>query len=439
MNDSIVSAVAMLQGHDEKTSLAQAEIDRLCGHKLFRKSQLLQRLLGFLVDAELHQRPVTESRLAQAVFGLAEDEFHPYTNSHVRVNTSLLRKRLSAYYRETAPGRIRLHLPLGSFRLRIDVIDPSQERWRRTFGQAKLLATSRYVDELELALERIDEVIAEQPAFAPAFALKSHIHLVMGSHGASPLDQVTPARQAAGRAMLLAPDGWESLAAAASVAGLLDWDWLKAEEIYHRAAAVPGNELLADPWYQATQVAMDRVDAGLSQMRQALLDYPMPPRSLQQNHGTSLHLARRWEEAEIELSETTKIYPDDYSAWLWLAMQAIALGKHASAATALIRAAVVTRGRMPGTVIQSARDFLLTGNLQSPEAHAGGAGEVSKLIAYAAMKRPAPAIAALQRMVEARNAIAVIFLRSPMQDYLRDSPPFLALFDRMGIPRPRVI
>ena len=426
----------MPDSSEEKTSLAQAELERLFAHKLFRKSQVLQRLLAFLVDEELHRRPVTESALAQALLGLAEDAFHPYTNSYVRVNTSQLRQRLSAYYRETAPGRVQFHLPLGSFRLRIDVLEASQElRWQ-AFGQAKLLSTSRYVEELELALQRIDEVVAERPAFAPAYALKSHIHFYIGSHGGPPLGQIEPARQAAERAMALAPEDWESLAAAASIAALVDWDWVKAEELYARAAAATGNELVGDPWYQASQVAAGRMERLLDQMRQALLHYPMPPRALQQNYGSTLHLARRWEEAETALRQTTEIYPDDFSPWLWLAMQEIGLGNRAKAAYSLVRGAAVTRGRMPGTLIETARDFFLTGKIQSPQAHAGGAGEVPRLMLFAAAKRPGPAIDAMERMVEARNAIAVIFLRSPMQDYLHDSPRFLALFDRMGIPRP---
>ena len=426
----------MPDSSEERVSLAQAELARLFAHKLFRKSQVLQRLLAFLADEELHQRSVTESALAQALLGLAEDAFHPYTNSYVRVNTSQLRQRLSAYYRETAPGRVRFHLPLGSFRLRIDVLEASQELWRRAFGQAKLLSTSRYVEELELALQRIDEVVAERPDFAPAYALKCVTHLFVGSHGGSPLDQVEPARQAAERAMALAPDASESLAAAASVAGLLNWDWVEAESLYALAEAAPGNELVGDPWYQATQVAIDRIDPCLAKMRRALLEYAVPPRGLQQNYGFMLHLARNWEEAEAELSQTAEIYPDDYGAWFWRGMQAITLGNHAKAAQYALRGAVVSRGRMPGTIIQSVRDFLLTGEFRSVKAPAGGAVEYSTLVVNAAAKRPEPAIAALERIIEARNVLAAVYMRGPMQDYLHDSPRFLALFDRMGIPRP---
>ena len=420
----------------EISALAQDELARLSAHRLFRKSQVLRRLLAFLVEAELQQRLVTESSLAQAFLGLNEEEFHPYTNSYIRVNTSQLRRRLAAYYREKPPSRIRVHLPQGSFRLRIDIVDWSQERWRRAFGQAKLMAAARYVDELELALQRIDEVTVAQPDFAPAYALKSLTHLFIGSHGGSPLDQIAPARQAADRAMALAPNAWGSLAAAASIAALFDWNWAQANRLYERAAAVPGNELVADPWYQAYLVAIGHIDPCLTQMRQALIDYPTPPRGLQQNYGIVLHLARRWDEAEAEMAQTVEVYPDDYGAWLWRAMQAIVLGSHVKASHCLLKAAIVTRGRMPGTLIQTARDFLLTGKYLPSPAAPGSAVEVSKLIVSAMTNHPESAIDSLERMVEARNVLAPILLRAPLQSYLHHYPRFRALFKYMGIPHP---
>ena len=419
----------------EKASLAQAELARVLARKLFRKSQVLQRLLAFLVEAELLGQTVTEILLATSVFGLAEAEFHPYTNAHVRVNTSLLRRRLVAYYHEAASAKVRFHLPQGSFRLRIDVLNLSQERWRRAYAQARLLSTSWYVDELELALQRIAAVVAEQPGFAPAYALRSQIHMTIGSHGGPPREQA--AREAAERAMELAPDSWESLTAAGNVAGLFDWDWTRAELLYGRAEAIPGNEVVADPWYQAAQVAIDRIDPCLTKMRQALWEYPLPPRGLQKVYGAMLYLARRWDEAEAEMTQTTQLYPDDFVAWYWLGMQAMALGNRAKAIHCMARSIAVTRGRLPGALLQVAQDFLTSGKLPVTRDIPGSASECVKFFVGAVTRRPEPAIDALERAMEAGNVLAAVYLRAPMQDYLHDSPRYLALFDRMGIPRPR--
>jgi tetratricopeptide (TPR) repeat protein len=423
----------------EQVELAYEELDRLLKHKLFRRSESLRKLLRVLFDAAQSGRELTEEIIAVEVYNFDLRDFHPARNATVRRGMSDLRKRLSKYYREVTPADVALQLPLGSYRLRVHTVDLSKENWRRIFGQAKLLSASRYLDELELALQRIDEVLTEQPEFAPAFALRSSICLNIGTNGGQPSVQAASARKAAERAMELAPDLWESLAASASVAGLLDWDWDKAQSLYLRAESIPGNEVVADPWYQATQVALDRIDSCLAKMRRALLEYPQPPRVLQQNYGATLHLARRWEEAETALKETTEVYPDDFSPWIWLAMQAATLGKRAKAGHYMVRAALVTRGRMPGTLIQSSRDAVLKGKFHLPRSHAGGAVECNNLFASVIRERPESAIGALERMVYSHNAIAVVFMRSPMQDYLAASPRFLALFDRMGIPRPDAI
>ena len=420
----------------QKAEPAKAELGRLMQHRLFRKSQTLQRFLAYLVDAELAGRAVSESELASDVLGLAEHEFHPYTNSIIRVNISSLRKRLDEYYREVPPSLVRFQLPRGAFRVRIDEAGAPLENWRRAFGQAKILAASRYVDELQSALRRIDDTLAARPKFAPGYALRSRTHLFIGSHGGAPRESARLAREAAERAIELAPDAWDSLAAAASVASLVDWDWQRADSLYDHALNVPGNEVVADPWWQATEVALDRIGPCLGKVHQALSSDSVSHRSLQQNYGIMLHLARRWDEAEIELAETTELYPDDYCPWLWRAMQELLFSNSARAAYSIGQSLIVTRGRLPGTIFQSLRDLLVSGKFELPVSEPGGAEEAPKVIASRWLNRPEHAIDALERMLEARNALTPIFLRAPINDYLCGSARFLALFDRMGIPPP---
>jgi hypothetical protein len=77
----IEASVAMVQP-------ARVELAKVLAHKLFRKSEVLRRLFTYLLDAALREQPVTDKILARELLGLAEDEFHPYTNSYVRVNVS---------------------------------------------------------------------------------------------------------------------------------------------------------------------------------------------------------------------------------------------------------------------------------------------------------------------------------------------------------------
>lgn len=61
-----------------------------------RKRKVLKRLIECALSDDL----VTESTLANELFGLSPVEFHPDTNPYVRVHMSLLRKRLSLIYAE---------------------------------------------------------------------------------------------------------------------------------------------------------------------------------------------------------------------------------------------------------------------------------------------------------------------------------------------------
>ena len=277
--------------------------------------------------------------------------------------------------------------------------------------------------------------LASQPRLALAYALKSHVHLVIGSHGGDPVASAALARPAAARALELAPDAWESLSAAGSIAALLDFDWAAAQHYFDKAAAVPGHEVWADNWYLAMLVAQNRLELCLTQMRQALHDYSVPSRSLQQNYGSVLHLAGRFEEAEAEFIQTAETFPDDYTAWMWRGMQAFTLGSRAQSIHFMLRSAIVSRGRLPGTLFQSARDFLLTGRFETPQAFPGGGVETTRVF-VSATNRSDAAIDALERMVESRNAIAGVYLRVPLLGYLHGNPRFLALFDKMRIPRP---
>jgi tetratricopeptide (TPR) repeat protein len=419
----------------ELPQLAQAELARLCAHKQFRRSLALQRLLAFLVDAELNHVVPTEALLAQSLLGLDGSTFHPYTNSHIRVNMLQLRKRLAACYNDLPPSPLRFHLPHGSFRLRLELTPPSNETWRRAWSQANLLSGSRYVDDLETALQRIDQVLTERPRFAPAYALRSHCHLRIGSHGGDPVPSARLAREAAAQAANLDPEAWESLAATAHIAGPLDFQWDHALALYSQAAAISSNEVWASPWYQVTLIALNQLDLCLQQMKQALIEHDLPPRSLQQNYGAVLHLAGRFDEAEEELAQTAEVFPTDFSPWLWRGIQALAQGRRAKALVYLAQGVVASHGRVPGTVIQAGFDFLRTGQYVAPAAHVGGCVECSTIVTSSA-NGTEEAIGALGRMIDARNPITAVYIRLPLLARYHHHPRFLALFDRMGIPGP---
>jgi hypothetical protein len=138
---------------------ASRELERLLADALFRRSESLQRLLRLLVERALAGERVTEVFLAERLLGLSPQEFHPYTNSHVRVNVSLLRKRLRQFYEREVPGGVIFRLPRGEFSLRIEAAGQRETEWKRLLSQARLLADSRYIEELAEAARLYEDRI----------------------------------------------------------------------------------------------------------------------------------------------------------------------------------------------------------------------------------------------------------------------------------------
>ena len=82
---------------------ARLQTERVLASDIFRDSPIQQRLLRFLVDQSLAGAALDlkEYTIGSAVFGRRED-FDPRTDSIVRVQIGVLRKKLAAYY--AGPG-----------------------------------------------------------------------------------------------------------------------------------------------------------------------------------------------------------------------------------------------------------------------------------------------------------------------------------------------
>lgn len=402
----------------ELTVLAGRELERLLADKLFRRSESLQRLLRLLVERALAGERVTEVFLAERLLGLSPQEFHPYTNSHVRVNVSLLRKRLGQFYQRDVPGEVKFLLPRGEFSLRIEAAGQREKEWKRLLSQARLLGDSRYIEELAEAARLYERVLEEKPDFGPALGGLAGVHLSMAGNGAPPGPSVEMARAAGRRGLALALESWEAVCGAAAVAGLCDHDWEEALRLYDRALGLAGNLVVADPWFQASMLALGRTEELLRQMEGALGEFAMTPRGLQQNYGICLHLAGRFGEAEVEFQRTTVLFPDDFSVWIWLAMQHWLSGERERVSEALEKGIQATRGRMPGQLLAEVGRILREPDGEWAGPRDGSAADFGVMVAEMMRDRPEEALAALGRMLSARNPVAFVLLRSPLASRL---------------------
>src|SRR5437899_8623905 len=97
--------------------VARQQIDRILSSDLFRESPILQRLLRYLVEQALagETTNLKEYKIGSTVFQRGDD-FDPRTDSIVRVQVGVLRKKLAAYYEGPGGGDdIIIEVPRGHY------------------------------------------------------------------------------------------------------------------------------------------------------------------------------------------------------------------------------------------------------------------------------------------------------------------------------------
>jgi len=424
------------ESNSDLPKLAGQELARVSSNPKLHKSKVLKRLLAYLLECALSDRPVTEYTLAYELLGLSPAEFHPYTNPYVRVHMSLLRKRLRLIYAEGQASELILHIPSGSFCLKVERISLAQSRLNRAFSQAKLLAESRYIEELTEAVALFETILESQPAFASGWNHLCWAHISLAGHGGPPATHWKAARSAAAQANLLEPESSETLCSLASVAGLYDLDWSLCHSYFARALKLSGNGVMSFQWYHAFMVASGSLSQLLNEFESALNQFDMPPRSLQQNYGICLHLSGRFEQAEVELKRSTVLFPDEISSWFWLAVQHALQVSPIECLKSLSKAVSISRDRSVGKLFSSTKLSIQKQSLRRAVKQDGSASDMSLFFSSMVLRRSSVAISAAMRMVEARNPLAFILLRSPLLARLSHLPGYGLLFDTARIPRP---
>lgn len=102
-------------------SAMRAELAHVLGDPAFRNSPTLSRLLGYLVRQTLAGEGDRLKSYTVAVDGLGKpSDFDAQSDSYARVQAMRLRKQLEAFYARRAPlNQLCLHLPSGSYRVRL--------------------------------------------------------------------------------------------------------------------------------------------------------------------------------------------------------------------------------------------------------------------------------------------------------------------------------
>ncbi len=298
------------------------------------------------------------------------------------------------------------------------------------------------VDRMADALAAFREAIDRDPTCARAWAGMAYAYRAMVMTGDADPRQVFPLAQAAlQKALAIDPELAEAWASKGFIEFWYDWDWPRAEASMARAIALNPNLAEAHLAMAHLLVNIGRARDALPYIRRAIALDPLSP--LINSLGSSfLRSAGQEEEAAIHLRRTLELEPDAWIAMRIKAGRALGRGDTAQAIANLTRAVEISSGHS-NTVASLGKAFLKSGDRAAAE----------RVMAELEARRqrgylPATSLAELADALGDRNrALDLLELGYRERDVrmsfllldwpqLRNEPRYLALLDRLQLPRP---
>jgi eukaryotic-like serine/threonine-protein kinase len=292
------------------------------------------------------------------------------------------------------------------------------------------------------ALAAFDQAVALDPNFAAAYTHRAHALRYLASYAPDPnavRDLYAAARQAAERALALAPDsadahmvlGWHVL-----VNGYLDFTGA-APEIDRAMALAPGSASVLDG-YAGFQAIVGHRDLSLTAMRHAIRLDPQNPR-YREHLLQALYWARRFEDVLAAVQDARALHAEGHYAGLFSAESDLALGRPALAAQTCESPAtpldeddrhlcLALAYHALGKVKQAATE------LEELKALDGDLSAASYAAVYAQWGDPAAALAWLATAERVNKGTLVPVKVDWMFDPIRDRAQFQSLLQRLNFP-----
>lgn len=298
------------------------------------------------------------------------------------------------------------------------------------------------VDRMAEALAAFREAIDRDPTCARAWAGMAFAYRAMVMTGDGNPRELFPLAQAAvQKALAIDPQSAEAWSSKGFIEFWYDWDWPRAEASIARAIALNPNLAEAQLAMAHLLVNIGRARDGLPYIRRAIALDPLSP--LINSLGSSfLRLAGEKDEAAAHLQKTLELEPDAWIALRIKSGRAMGRGDTREAIANLKRAVEISRGQS-NTLASLGRAYLKAGDRAAAE----------RVMAELEARRqqgylPATSLAELADALGDRNRaldlleqgyrerdvrMSFLLLDWPQ---LRNEPRYLALLDRLRLPRP---
>lgn len=197
----------------------------------------------------------------------------------------------------------------------------------------KHYASYRTDDALRRAADCLEQSVAADPTFAPAYAALSDVYAIRaGQVGCPPSEYIPKAVEAAKRALELHPQSGEAHTALGFVLGRR-WDWAGSERELRAALQLNPGLAMAHYRYAGLHSVLGRPQMALAEVLIARDLDPLSP-TADAGYGSFLYRARRYDEAAAQLQNTLRTFPDSTAALSALGMLYDTTGKFAEAIAA---------------------------------------------------------------------------------------------------------
>jgi TolB-like protein/DNA-binding winged helix-turn-helix (wHTH) protein/Tfp pilus assembly protein PilF len=294
------------------------------------------------------------------------------------------------------------------------------------------------------ALAAFREAVDRDPTCARAWAGMSFAYRAMVMTGDADPRQVFPLAQAAvQKALAIDPQSAEAWSSKGFIEFWYDWDWPRAEASIAHAIALNPNLAEAQLAMAHLLVNIGREQDALPYVRRAIALDPLSP--LINSLGSSfLRIAGQKEAAAAHLQKTLELEPDAWIAMRMKAGQAMARGDTAGAIASLQRAVEISRGHS-NTLASLGLAHLRAGDRAAAERvmaqleardRDGYVPATSLAMLADALGQRERALELLEQGYRERDVrMSFLLLDWPQ---LRTEPRYLALLDRLRLPRPGV-
>jgi TolB-like protein/DNA-binding winged helix-turn-helix (wHTH) protein/Tfp pilus assembly protein PilF len=290
----------------------------------------------------------------------------------------------------------------------------------------------RDLADLHKAVEYFQEAITRDPNYAEAFAGLADSYSLLG--------MMPEAKVAAEKALALNSDLAEAQASLGLIAPLTDWNWADSKKHFERALILNPNYATAHHWYaEAYLMPMGQVENALAELRTAQTLDPLSP-VITTDLGKDLYLARRYDEAVIQLQRALELDPNFVSAHNWLSDTYLEKKMYAEAVTELektkpfkedrvyIRQRAYLHARM-GKRVEAQRELARSMELsQGKEVSLGAVALV-----YAALGDREKAFSWLDKAFAAKSTFMTTLKFWSVFDPIRSDARFTDLVRRVGL------